>query len=139
MSHLLRHGTPIYKIPSVRPVILTSKCRAPGEGRITTYSNVLGLTQPVRAGLELTTFRSQGGSSTTEPQRVRPKSKLGMRDYPSSRPVWKRQSNKLYETNHSAYVPVIICNRKQGHYNDCRICEMILNDINYNLATSAYL
>ena len=48
--------------------------------------------------------------------------------------------NKLYETNHSAYGPVIICNRKQGHYNDRRICEMMtLNEIHYNLATSTYL
>ena len=69
MPHLLRHGTPIYKVPSERPVILTSECRAPGEEAITTYFNVLGLTRPVRAGLELTTFRSQGGSSTTEPLR----------------------------------------------------------------------
>jgi hypothetical protein len=42
-------------------VIFTSKCRAPGEETITTYFNVLGLTRPARAGLELTTFRSQGG------------------------------------------------------------------------------
>ena len=53
--------------PSERPVIFTLKCRAPGEGTITTYFNVLGLTRPARAELELTTFRSQSGSSTTEP------------------------------------------------------------------------
>jgi hypothetical protein len=35
------------------------------------------------------------------------------------------KSNKAYETNHSAYGPVIICNRKQGHYRDCIICEVI--------------
>jgi hypothetical protein len=36
----------------------------------------------------------------------------------------------LYETNHPAYGPVAICNRKQGHYSDRRICEMmILNEI----------
>jgi hypothetical protein len=35
---------------------------------------------------------------------------------------------------------VIICNRKQGHYNDGRICEiMILNEIHYNPATSTFL
>jgi hypothetical protein len=46
----------------------------------------------------------------------------------------------LYETNHSAYVPVIICNRKQCHYNDRRICEMMtLNEIHYNFATSTFL
>jgi hypothetical protein len=33
-----------------------------------------------------------------------------------------------------------ICNRKQGHYNDRRISEMMtLNEIHYNLATSTYL
>ena len=37
-------------------------------------------------------------------------------------------------------MPVIICNRKQGHYNDRRICEMMtLNEIHYNLATSTFL
>ena len=75
MPHLLRHGTPIYKVPSERPVILTSKCRASGEEAITTYFNVLGLTRSARAGLELTTFRSQGGSSTTEP--LRPVKSMG--------------------------------------------------------------
>jgi hypothetical protein len=70
VPHLLRHGTPIYKVPSERLVIFSSNCRAPGEGlTITTYFNVLGLTWPARAGLELTTFWSQGGSSTTEPLR----------------------------------------------------------------------
>jgi hypothetical protein len=34
-------------------------------------------------------------------------------------------TNKLYETSHSAYVPVIICKRTQGHYNDSRICGMM--------------
>ena len=34
---------------------------------------------------------------------------------------------------------VIICNRKQGHYSDRRICEMmILNKIRYNPATSTF-
>jgi hypothetical protein len=37
-------------------------------------------------------------------------------------------------------MPVIICNRKQGHYNDRRIFElMTLNEIHYNLATSTFL
>jgi hypothetical protein len=36
-------------------------------------------------------------------------------------------------TNHSAYVPLIICNCIQGHYSDRRICEMMtLNEIHYN-------
>ena len=30
----------------------------------------------------------------------------------------------------------IICNRKQGHYSDCRICEMMtLDEIRYKPAT----
>jgi hypothetical protein len=57
---------------------------------------------------------------------VRSLSKLSIRDCPSSKPVWKRQSNKGYETNHSACEPVTICNRKQGHYSDRRICEMMI-------------
>ena len=43
---MLRHGTSVFKVISERPVILTSKCRALGEGAITTYFNVLGLTRP---------------------------------------------------------------------------------------------
>jgi hypothetical protein len=35
--HLLRHGTSIFNVISERPMILTSKCRAFGEGGITTY------------------------------------------------------------------------------------------------------
>ena len=35
---------------------------------------------------------------------------------------------------------VIICNRKQGHYSDRRICEMMtLNEIRYNPAASTFL
>ena len=35
---------------------------------------------------------------------------------------------------------VIICNRKQGHYSDRRICKMVtLNEIRYNPATSTFL
>jgi hypothetical protein len=37
MSNLLRHGTSVFKVISERPVILTSECRAHGEGAITTY------------------------------------------------------------------------------------------------------
>jgi hypothetical protein len=36
-------------------------------------------------------------------------------------------------------LPVIICNRKQGHYSNRRICEMTLNMILYNPETSNYL
>jgi hypothetical protein len=41
--------------------------------------------------------------------------------------------------HHSAYKPVIICNRKQGHYSDRRMCEMIILKIHYNPATSTFL
>jgi hypothetical protein len=37
VPHLLRHGTSNFKVISERPVILTSECRALGEGAITTY------------------------------------------------------------------------------------------------------
>jgi hypothetical protein len=45
-------------------------------------------------------------------------------------PVLKWQSKKLYETNHSANGPVIICNSKQGYYNDRKNYKMMaLNEI----------
>jgi hypothetical protein len=66
--------------------------------------------------------------------------KVGIRDYPLPKPVWKRQYNKGYETNLSAYGLMIICNRKQGHYNDRGICEMMtLNKIRYNPAKLSFL
>jgi hypothetical protein len=37
MSHLLRYRTSLFKVTSERPVILTSRRRALGEGAITTY------------------------------------------------------------------------------------------------------
>jgi hypothetical protein len=37
VPHLLRHGTPFFKVISERPVILPSECRALGEEAITTY------------------------------------------------------------------------------------------------------
>jgi hypothetical protein len=44
--------------------------------------------------------------------------------------IWKQEYNKGYETNPSAYGPVINCHRKQGHYSDGKICEMMtLNEI----------
>jgi hypothetical protein len=59
---------------------------------------------------------------------------------PVVKSVWKRQSNKEYETNHSAYGPVIICNRKQGYYTGHRICKMMtLNEIHYIHPTSYHL
>jgi hypothetical protein len=59
MPHLLRHRTSVFKIISERPVILTSEYTALGDGTITTYFNVLGLTRMVhvRTGLELETSR----------------------------------------------------------------------------------
>ena len=34
---------------------------------------------------------------------------------------------------------MVICNRKQGHYSDRRICEMMtLNEIRYNTAASTF-
>jgi hypothetical protein len=60
-----------------------------------------------------------------------------------SKRVWKQQSNNGYETNHSAYKPMIVCNRKQRYYSDRRICEiMILNEmhsLHCNPATSTFL
>jgi hypothetical protein len=37
VPHLLRHRTSVFEVISERPVILTSECRALGEGAITTY------------------------------------------------------------------------------------------------------
>jgi hypothetical protein len=41
VSHLLLHGTSVFKVISERLMILTSKCPALGEGAITTYSKHL--------------------------------------------------------------------------------------------------
>jgi hypothetical protein len=71
--------------------------------------------------------------------RCSPSWKLGVQDYLLSKPVWKQQYNKEYGTNHSEYKPAIICNRRQRHYSDRNICEMIiLNKIRYNPATSTF-
>jgi hypothetical protein len=37
VPQLLRHRTSVFKVISERPVMLTSECRALGEGAITTY------------------------------------------------------------------------------------------------------
>jgi hypothetical protein len=55
----------VFKVISERPVILTSECRALGEGAITTDFNVFGLSRLARAGLELTTSRLLSESTTT--------------------------------------------------------------------------
>jgi hypothetical protein len=44
VQHLLRHGTPVFKVISESPVILTFEFRALGEGAITTYFKRLRLT-----------------------------------------------------------------------------------------------
>jgi hypothetical protein len=67
-----------------------------------------------------------------------PSSKLGKRDYMSSKSVWKRQFNEGYETNYSAYCLLIIFNPKQSHY--IAILEFVKswilkNEIRYNPAT----
>jgi hypothetical protein len=71
VPHLLRHGTSIFKVISERPVILPSECRALGEGAISLPNlNVLGLTRPAQAGLELTTYRLLSESTTTRLQQI---------------------------------------------------------------------
>jgi hypothetical protein len=55
-------------------------------------------------------------------------------------PIRKQQSNNGYEKKNSAYGPVIICNHKQGHHSDRKICEfMTLNENLYNPATPTFL
>jgi hypothetical protein len=44
------------------------------------------------------------------------KASMGMTDQPI----------ETYETNHPAYGPVAMCNRKQGHYSNCRVCEVMI-------------
>jgi hypothetical protein len=41
VSHLLRHGTSVLKVISERHVILSSECRAFGEGAITHFKRLL--------------------------------------------------------------------------------------------------
>jgi hypothetical protein len=54
--------------------------------------------------------------------------------------VWKRQSNKEYETSQSAYWPVIICNRKEGHHSDRRNIKILtFKKTHYNHATVVLL
>jgi hypothetical protein len=42
-------------------------------------------------------------------------------------------------SQHMDHSPVIICNRKQGHHSDHRICKMTLSEICYNPVTSTFL
>jgi hypothetical protein len=51
VSHLLRHGTSVFKVIFERPVILTSGCRALGEGAITTYFKRLELDEAGTSGV----------------------------------------------------------------------------------------
>jgi hypothetical protein len=64
VSHLLRHGTSVFKVISGRPVILSSECRALGEEAITTYFKRLRFDASGPSGarthdLETTTTRLQ--------------------------------------------------------------------------------
>jgi hypothetical protein len=70
MPHILRHGTSIFKVISERPVILTSECRALGEGAITTYSKCLRFGAAGLSGLELTTYRLLNENTTTRSDSV---------------------------------------------------------------------
>jgi hypothetical protein len=61
---------------------------------------------------------------------LNPLLKISIHDYPLVMPVC--QSNKGYETNHSTYRPMIICNGNQGNYSDRRVYEIIIvNEIHY--------
>jgi hypothetical protein len=55
---------------------------------------------------------------------VRPWSKLGIRDYPSSKPVWKPQSSKGYETND---LPEYITSTARRFAYDCLVYTQIRN------------
>jgi hypothetical protein len=55
-----------FKVISERPVTLTFECRALGEGAVTTYFNVLGLSSLARAGLELMIHRMSTGARKNE-------------------------------------------------------------------------
>jgi hypothetical protein len=66
VPHLLRHGTSVFKVISERPVILPSEWRALAKGQSLPILNVLGLTRPARAGLELTIYRLLSESTTSK-------------------------------------------------------------------------
>jgi hypothetical protein len=67
------------------------------------------------------------------------KLKLDIRENPSSKLVRKWQFNEAYETNHSTYGQVIICNGKQVHFSDSKICEMMTwKVIHYNPTISIF-
>jgi hypothetical protein len=59
------HGTSVFKVVFERSMILASKCCDFGEGAITTYFNVLRLTWPARAELELKISQKLSESATT--------------------------------------------------------------------------
>ena len=54
---------------------------------------------------------------------ISPKSKLGTRDHSSPKPEQKQVLQNSRKKNHSAYGPVKICNRKQGHYSNHRLAK----------------
>jgi hypothetical protein len=68
--HLVRHETSVFKVISERLVILTSECVLLAKEQLLPIFNVLGLTQPARAELELNTSRTLSESTTSRlPQR----------------------------------------------------------------------
>jgi hypothetical protein len=68
-THLLRHGTSVFKVIFERLVILPSECGPLGDLLAKEQSlpilNVLGLTRPAPAGLEFTIYRLLSESTTT--------------------------------------------------------------------------
>jgi hypothetical protein len=58
-------GPPFFKVISERPVILTSECRALGEGAITAYFKRLRFDAAGPSGARLTTSRLLSESTTT--------------------------------------------------------------------------
>jgi hypothetical protein len=93
MCHTYCDTGPPFLMSSERSVILTSECCAVGEGAITTYFNVVGLTQTGRAGLELKASRMPSESTTTRlPQPVLVMSKSVRVKY--SQPDKRKSNNK---------------------------------------------
>jgi hypothetical protein len=91
---LLRHGVSVFKVIYEKPVLITSKVCVLGEGAIITYFNDLGLTRPVRAGLELTTPRMLSKSSTTRlPQPV----SIPYQIYPPLNPKYFRNNGAFVD------------------------------------------
>jgi hypothetical protein len=72
MCHTYCDRGPLFKVISKRPVILTSECRALGEGAITANFKHVRFDADGTTGLELTIFRMLSESTTTRlPQPVK--------------------------------------------------------------------